>query len=161
MSKKRTPATIWLDAIWDSDLPTHSKCIAAFLRRHLHNEKCSCFPSVQTIAKGCSIKKTTVHKYINILLKENWITRERGFKGKSNNYTILFENIDNPQDERDSSHDDTSSPPDELSGFAQRTLITNIKTNIKTNEKGKVKKDILTRHLDNSWSDGIETADDD
>lgn len=161
MSKKPTPATIWLDAIWDSDLPTHSKCIAAFLRKHLFYEKCSCFPSVQTIADGCSMGKTSVHKYINILLDKNWMARESGFKGKSNNYLILFENIDSPSDEGDSSHDDNSSPPDELSGFAQRTLITNIKTNIKTNEKGKVKKDILTRHLDNSWSDGIETADDD
>ena len=101
--------------------------------------------------------KTSVHKYLNILLEKNWVARESSFKGKSNNYLILFENINSPPNERDSSHDNSNSTPDELSEFAQRTLT----TNIKTNEKGNIKKDILTRHLDNSWSDGIETEDGD
>jgi len=156
---KRSPATIWLDAIWASDLPTNSKCIAAFLRKHLHRQKYSCFPSVQTICEGCSMGKTSVHKYLNILLEKNWIARESGFKGKSNNYLILFENINSPPNERDSSHDNSNSPPDEQSEFAARTLITNIKTNIKNNEERKVKKDIVTRHFDSSWSEGIEIAD--
>ena len=100
--------------------------------------------------KGCSLGKSSVHKYLNVLIEKGWLARESGFKGRSNNYVILFENIESPQSEQDSS-------PDRLDGCATQTLKTNTRTNMKNNKK----EDILTRHFDNSWSDGIETADDD
>lgn len=142
--------TIWLDAIWDSELPVYSKVIAAFLRKHLHGNKYNCYPSIGRIMKGCSLGKSSVHKYLNVLIEKGWLARESGFKGRSNNYVILFENIESPQSEQDSS-------PDRLDGCATQTLKTNTRTNMKNNKK----EDILTRHFDNSWSDGIETADDD
>ena len=74
---KNNPVTDWLDAIWESDLPTNAKVIAAYLRRHLHKVKYTCFPSINTIANGCSLGKTSVHKYLNLLIRARWIDKKK------------------------------------------------------------------------------------
>lgn len=81
----------WLECIWQSDLPPHSKFLAAYLRTYMNSKRSLAWPSVKRIARETSLSKPTVLKYLNVLEEQQWLTIERtdgGASSMTNRYKV-------------------------------------------------------------------------
>ncbi len=78
--------TTWLNAIWKSDLPSHSKLLAAYLRRFMNDDSDIAYPSLARISHETSITKKTALKYLDVLELEGFLIKQSGNSLKSNRY---------------------------------------------------------------------------
>ena len=85
--------TQWLDEIWNSDLPSNAKLIAAYLRKFLHNNKQTCYPSKSRMIKETGLTRKTIIKYVDVLVNQGWIDLNKSNGGRNNRYTIVSPNI--------------------------------------------------------------------
>jgi hypothetical protein len=60
-------ATTWNLLIWESDLGTHAKMVACYLRTHMNDYQEIAFPSVGRIARYCAISENTARKALRQL----------------------------------------------------------------------------------------------
>lgn len=137
--------TNWLDAVWESDLPSNSKLIAAYLRKYLHGNKLMCYPSKIRIMAETGLTKKTVRKHIDHLEAEGWIKIKRSKGGTNNQYTIQGKNVTGAK----------CTPIRVDNDPVDRVNITPLKTNIKTNKKYITKKSVFDRLTDKNWSEGL------
>ncbi len=78
--------TTWLNAIWKSELPSHSKLLAAYLRRFMNDDSDIAYPSLARISHETSITKKTVLKYLDVLEDKGYLVKQSGNSLKSNRY---------------------------------------------------------------------------
>lgn len=86
---RHAPKTVvidWLNTIWKTDLPPNAKYIAAYLRRFMNDEKDMAWPSLARIRGETGLTQPTVLKYLGLLEREGWISRERGGPTTSTKY---------------------------------------------------------------------------
>lgn len=76
-------------AIRSSNLSSTQKLVALILKSHMNNDTGECFPSVKTLAAGCSIGEKTVQRATEALEHAGFITRVVGNgRGKPTQYTL-------------------------------------------------------------------------
>ncbi len=80
--------TDWLNLIWSSDLPPNTKYIACFLRKFLHGNKLTCYPSKARMIDETGMTRRTIHIHIKNLEKFGWIKIKQSNGGHNNRYTI-------------------------------------------------------------------------
>ena len=80
----------WVGLILGTDLPQIAKCLAMYLSRYMTHEKTCAWPSLNRMATELSMSKSTICTYLNLLEKEQWLTRDRGNFEKTTEYTICF-----------------------------------------------------------------------
>lgn len=78
--------TTWLNAIWKSELPSHSKLLAAYLRRFMNDDSDIAYPSLARISHETSITKKTALKYLDVLEDKGYLVKQSGNSLKSNRY---------------------------------------------------------------------------
>lgn len=85
---------ITVQDVFDSDLSAHEKLVYLYLA-NCANEKRQACPSMNKIAKKCSVSRSTVKKVIATLIEKGWISKEnRHFEDgnyNSNLYTLCKE----------------------------------------------------------------------
>ena len=52
--------TDWLNQIWESDMPSNSKYLACFIRKFLHGDKRTCWPSKTRMVNETGLTKRTM-----------------------------------------------------------------------------------------------------
>lgn len=80
----------WLNTIWTTDLPPHSKYLACYLRKFMNAHNDMAYPGYERMESETGLSRATIAKYLEILEKEGWIARERGGRNKSTRYIAVF-----------------------------------------------------------------------
>lgn len=65
----------------DPDLPGSSKLIYAYLSAFAGNNE-ECYPSVETIRKELGMTKTTMYKYMDILVEYGVVEKKQTYVGR-------------------------------------------------------------------------------
>ena len=68
----------WMEFIWDVDLSTKAKILAAYLCRHMNKDHHVCWPSLNLIAEKTGLSRRSVMNAANELEDAGWLIRERG-----------------------------------------------------------------------------------
>ena len=80
----------WLNCIWESDLPSNSKYLAAYLRKFMNDNQDMAWPSYSRISKETGLARPTISKYLAILDSNGWLKREKGNSEKNTVYYAVF-----------------------------------------------------------------------
>ncbi len=80
----------WLNTIWTTELPPHSKYLACYLRKFMNAHNDMAYPGYERMESETGLSRATIAKYLEILEKEGWIARERGGRNKSTRYIAVF-----------------------------------------------------------------------
>ena len=80
----------WLNCIWESDLPSNSKYLAAYLRKFMNDNQDMAWPSYSRISKETGLARPTISKYLAILDEKGWLKREKGNSEKNTVYYAVF-----------------------------------------------------------------------
>ncbi len=75
MNPANNPTT-WLNAIWDAEITSTQKLVAAHLRRYMTDDNNSAFPSVKTIAKKCGLSTRTVQRTLQSLVELGYLKKD-------------------------------------------------------------------------------------
>jgi DNA-binding MarR family transcriptional regulator len=105
----------WMNCIWQSDLPSHSKLISAYLRSHMNDHHDMAWPSLSTIQAKTNLSRSTVVKYIDKLCSQGWLVRDC----KSRNSTTYIATF--PKYVENGLKVISNSTPDELAMLANST----------------------------------------
>lgn len=124
--------TTWLNLIWKSDLPSHSKYLAAYLRRFMNDDSDMAYPSLARITCETGLAKSTAVKYLNVLQERGFLLRESGNSVKSTRY---ISNI--PTECLGSSRDGLRSSRDGL-GVVRETDTNKQRLNKQSNKQDKI-----------------------
>ncbi|WP_116364202.1 helix-turn-helix domain-containing protein [Parahaliea mediterranea] len=74
MSKRAANnATTWLLGVFDSDLKSPQKLVAAYLRTHMNDYKEMAWPSVGTIADKTGLNTRTVQRHLKEMCASGWL----------------------------------------------------------------------------------------
>ena len=141
---KQNPLIIWTNELWDSDLPSSSKSIGAYLRCMMRPDQLKAWPSVPTIASKTSLSLGTVRSHLKTLERKGWI-KIVARNGSSNNYILIPRQPLTPS-VTNGGTTTTDGTPSKVRG----KYSNNIKSNI-INKKG----DAWDRLNDRSWVDGL------
>lgn len=131
---KVTNAVIdWLECIWQSDLPPHSKFLAAYLRTYMNSKRSLAWCGVKRIARDTSLSKPTVLKYLTVLEDKQWLTIERtdgGARSMTNRYKIRL-----PDDLQVVGVNDIDPTSKALLPVGVKDVDTNIQSNKQSNKQ--------------------------
>jgi len=82
----------WMNCIWQTDLPSQSKLIAAYLRSHMNDNHDIAWPSLTTIQGRTNLSRSTVVKYIDFLCEQGWLVRDTESRS-STTYIATFPKV--------------------------------------------------------------------
>lgn len=139
-------ATEWTNQIWESDLPKNAKFIAVYLRRFLHGDKRTCYPSKSRMIKETGMGKKTINAALKLLQHEGYISISVSRGGSSNRYTIQLVSNDTSV---------ISTPNRVKTNLVNGVKVTPQKSNIKKQIKKVNNFDAFDRLQDKSWSEGL------
>lgn len=78
--KKGAYGIVYQEVMRNHDLPGNSKLIYAYLAAFAGNGD-ECYPSVETICKELGMTKTTMYKYMNVLVEDGVIEKKQTYVG--------------------------------------------------------------------------------
>lgn len=78
----------WIKLVQKSELPPHAKYLAHYLSTYMNQNQDVAWPSQSRIKAETSLSHSTVLKYLKVLEKAEWITREKGNSTTNTRYTI-------------------------------------------------------------------------
>lgn len=105
----------WMNCIWQGELPSQSKLIAAYLRSHMNDHHDIAWPSLTTIQGKTGLARSTVVKYIDLLVKSGWLLRDHKSHNSTTYIAVFPKYIENGLKVI------SNSTPDELAKLASST----------------------------------------
>ncbi len=84
--------------IFEADLSVHAKIIRLYLARCADNQSRQSFPSINTIAKKCSVSPATAKRALKELEDKKWIKKTMR-KKQSGDYTSNIYTLTYPEEE--------------------------------------------------------------
>lgn len=132
----------WIKLVQKSELPPHAKYLAHYLSTYMNQNQDVAWPSQSRIKAETSLSHSTVLKYLKVLEKAEWITREKGNSTTNTRYTIsvptwtamqvtttaMNETADRILEKRGRSRDNLRRSPDDL-GVGRDTTSNNNSNN--------------------------------
>ena len=76
----------WLSTVWNADLPSKAKLVASNL--HMNMDVLAESPSVNTIARQCSISESTARRALQLLCREGWLINNGQSPVMTNRYSL-------------------------------------------------------------------------
>ena len=135
--------TDWLNQIWASDMPPNTKYLACFLRRFLHGDSRTCWPSKTRMMSETGLTKRTIRTHLANLTNYGWIDIDQSNGGRNNRYTIR----------QGTNSTGAIITPDRVDiAPLDGVHIAPLKSNIKSKRKNNKKMDAMDRLMDRSWS---------
>lgn len=92
-SPPRNIAIDWLNTIWNTDLPAHSKYLACYLRRFMNSQNDMAWPSYSRMMAETGLTQPTITKYLRLLADEGWLHIEKGSQLENTKYTATFPKV--------------------------------------------------------------------
>ena len=81
----------WMEFVWDADLTTKAKVVAAYLARCMNKDHHVAWPSLELLAAKTGLSRRSVIYALDELEGQGWITRDVGGPGLgSNRYYAVF-----------------------------------------------------------------------
>jgi hypothetical protein len=83
-------AVDWMNTIWETNLPSNAKLVAANLRRYMNAKNDMAWPSIARVAGECGLCQRSVQGALKILCSDGWLVQSGQSKLKTNVYQAAF-----------------------------------------------------------------------
>ena len=84
----------WLYLVFGTELPHQAKLIAAYLNTYMNAKQHDAWPSIGRMQSDCSMSRSTIVRYITVLVDEGWLSKKQGgvFHGRNtpSTYTMRW-----------------------------------------------------------------------
>ena len=84
----------WMECVWKSDLTSHAKYVACYLRKFMNSNHDIAWPSISRIQSETGLSRPTVIKYLNELEVREFIQRDKGVRNSTTYIATLPKNFE-------------------------------------------------------------------